>query len=165
MAMAQTNWLKKFLVFFSLIFYYLLFLEESQLKFSASWKQSTTSEKCALNRIVSPSGTKETRLSKTGAAKMILVTFMCPSAELSFNSKLILDFFFFWNWAFLNWSLELSLKVRKSQNDFFKLTKNERTNSTLLLWNLRSTCFRSFLGRNWRHQKDISKLTDLILWW
>ena len=109
------------------------------MKFSASWKQSTTSEKCALNRIVSPSGTKETRLSKTGAAKMTLVTFMCPSAELSFNSKLILDFFFFWNWAFLNWSLELSLKVRKSQNDFFKLTfppKNERTYSILLLWDL-----------------------------
>ena len=23
------------------------------------------------------------------------------------------------------------------------------------------TCFHSFFGRNWRHQKDISKLTDL----
>ena len=39
--------------------------------------------------------------------------------------------------------------------------KNQRTNSTLLLWYLRSTCFRFFLGRNWRHQKDFSKLTDL----
>ena len=58
----------------------------------------------------------------------------------------------------------LLLKVRKSQNDFFKQTfppKNERTNSTLLQWNLRSTCFRSFFGGNWRHQKDISKLSDL----
>ena len=58
----------------------------------------------------------------------------------------------------------LKLKVRKSRNDFFKPTfppKNERTNSTLLLWNLRSTCARSFFGGNWRHQKDISKLFDL----
>ena len=50
-----------------------------------------------------------------------------------------------------------SLKVRQSRNDFFKLTfllKNERTNLTLLLWYLRSTCFRSFFGGNWRHQKD-----------
>ena len=38
---------------------------------------------------------------------------------------------------------------------------NERKNLTLLLWNLRSICFCSFFGRNWRHQKDISKLTDL----
>ena len=56
------------------------------------------------------------------------------------------------------------LKVRKSWNYFFKWTfppKNERTSSTLLLWNLRSTCFRSFFGRNWRHQKDGSKLIDL----
>ena len=40
------------------------------------------------------------------------------------------------------------LKGRHSQNDFFKPTfppNNERTNSTLLLWNLRLTCFCSFL--------------------
>ena len=58
----------------------------------------------------------------------------------------------------------LLLKVRQSRNDFFKPTlppKNERRNSTLLLWKLRLTCFRSFFGGNWRHQKDISKLTDL----
>ena len=30
------------------------------------------------------------------------------------------------------------------------------------LWYLRSTCYRSFFGRNWRHQKDASKLTDLL---
>ena len=36
--------------------------------------------------------------------------------------------------------------------------KNEQTNSTLLLWNLRSTYFRLFFGGNWRHQKNISKL-------
>ena len=46
-----------------------------------------------------------------------------------------------------------------SSRSFFQ--KNEQTNSTLLLWNLRSNCFRLFFGRNWRHQKDISKLTDL----
>ena len=57
-----------------------------------------------------------------------------------------------------------ALKVRQSQNDFFKLTffpKNERKNLTLLLWYLRLTCFHSFFGRNWRQQKDISKLNDL----
>ena len=50
----------------------------------------------------------------------------------------------------------LSIKVRKSQNDFFEPTfspKNERMNSTLLLWNLRLTCFRSFFGENWWTQK------------
>ena len=54
--------------------------------------------------------------------------------------------------------------VRWSQNDFFKLTflsKNKQMNSTLLLWYLRSICLCSFFRRNWRHQKDISKLTDL----
>ena len=58
----------------------------------------------------------------------------------------------------------VELKIRQSRNDFFKPMfppKNKRTNSTLLLWNLRSTCFRLFFGGNWRHQKDISKLTDL----
>ena len=57
-----------------------------------------------------------------------------------------------------------ALKVWQSRNDFFKLTflpKNEQTNSTLLLWYLRSTCFCSYFGGNWRHQKDISKLIDL----
>ena len=56
------------------------------------------------------------------------------------------------------------LKVIQSRNDFFKptfLPKNEWTNSTLVLWNLRSACFCSFFGRNWSHKKDISKLTDL----
>ena len=33
--------------------------------------------------------------------------------------------------------------------------------SALLLWYLRSTCFHSFFGRNWRHQKYISKSTGL----
>ena len=32
--------------------------------------------------------------------------------------------------------------------------KNERNNSTELLWYLRSTCFCSFFGRIWRHQKN-----------
>ena len=33
--------------------------------------------------------------------------------------------------------------------------------SWTLQWYLRSTCFHSFFGRIWRHQKDISKYTDL----
>ena len=37
--------------------------------------------------------------------------------------------------------------------------KKRTKNSTLLLWYLRSTCFCSVFRRNWRHQKDISKLT------
>ena len=79
--------------------------------------------------------------------------------------------FFLWHLFILTYDkasfvmrMIFSLKVRQSRNDFFKptfLPKNERTNSTLLLWNLRLTCFHSFFGRNWRHQKDISKLTDL----
>ena len=57
-----------------------------------------------------------------------------------------------------------SLKVKQSRKEFFKATfppKNKWMHSTLLLWNLRLTCFHSFFGGNWRHQKDISKLTDL----
>ena len=56
------------------------------------------------------------------------------------------------------------IKVSKTRKQIVKpwiLPKNERMNLTLLLWYLRLTCFRSFFGRNWRHQKDISKLTDL----
>ena len=43
---------------------------------------------------------------------------------------------------------------------FFKPTfppKSECTNSILLIWDL----FFFVFGRNWRHKKDISKLTDL----
>ena len=43
-----------------------------------------------------------------------------------------------------------------SSRHFFQ--KNERTNSTLLLWYLRSTCFRLFFGRIWRQQKDIFEI-------
>ena len=56
------------------------------------------------------------------------------------------------------------LKVNKSRNDFLEPTfppKSKWMTSTSLLWNLRLTYFCSFFGRNWRHQKDISKLTDL----
>ena len=58
----------------------------------------------------------------------------------------------------------LTLKVRQSPNHFFKPMcppKNKRKNFTLLLLNLRSTCFHSFFGGIWRHQKDISKIPDL----
>ena len=70
-------------------------------------------------------------------------------------------------WFSVNSTLRLvgnSIKFRQSQNDFFKASfcpKNERSNLTLLLWYLRSTCFRSFFGGNRRPQKNISKLTDL----
>ena len=37
--------------------------------------------------------------------------------------------------------------------------KNERTNSTLLLWNLRSTCFRSFF---WRKLKTPKRHFEII---
>ena len=40
-------------------------------------------------------------------------------------------------------------------------SKKRTKKLTNLLWYLRSTCFRSFFGRIWRYQKDISKLTDL----
>ena len=55
------------------------------------------------------------------------------------------------------------LKVRQSRNDFFKPTfppKNKWTNSTLLLWNLMSTCFHSFLEEI-ENTKNISKSADL----
>ena len=42
-------------------------------------------------------------------SQVTIVTFMCPSGELSFNSKIIIFFFLFWNWAFLDWNLEQSL--------------------------------------------------------
>ena len=69
-------------------------------------------------------------------------------------------------WFFLKMILieKCFTKGQTKSKWFFKptfLPKNEQTNSTLLLWYLRSTCFCSFFGRNWRQQKDISKLTDL----
>ena len=42
-------------------------------------------------------------------------------------------------------------------------SKNEQTKPTLLLWNLRLICFRWFFGGKWRHQKDISKLSDQLI--
>ena len=51
--------------------------------------------------------------------------------------------------------------ISKANCQAVNSSKNEQMNSTLLLWCLRLTCFCSFIGRNWRHQKDISKLTDL----
>ena len=56
---------------------------------------------------------------------------------------------------------------QKYKNFFFgfivqmKTLKFSFKNSWSLLWYLRLTCFCSFFGRNWRHQKDSSKLTDL----
>ena len=54
------------------------------------------------------------------------------------------------------------LKVRQSRNDFFKPTfcpKKEKTNSTLLLWYLKSTCFRSFF---WRKSKTTQNHFEVI---
>ena len=42
------------------------------------------------------------------------------------------------------WSFQVDVSSEKRKNKFY-----------LLLWNLRLTCFRSFFGGNWRHQKDI----------
>ena len=61
---------------------------------------------------------------------------------------------------------ETTVKGQKMSKWFFfqvdvSSKKNQRRNSTLLLWNLRLTCFRLFFGGNWRHQKDISKSSDL----
>ena len=56
----------------------------------------------------------------------------------------------------------ISLKVRKSRKDFFKITfppKNEPTNSTLLVWNLWSTCFRSVF---WRKLKTPKRHFEII---
>ena len=55
------------------------------------------------------------------------------------------------------------LKVRKSQNYFFQVDVSSKkwTNEVYFLWNLRATCFDLFFGGNGRHQKDISKLSDL----
>ena len=64
------------------------------------------------------------------------------------------------------------LKVRQSQNDFLSwslLQKTKNKNEWIRLyyyrWYLRSTCFCSFFFRgNWKHQKDISKLTHKFFW-
>ena len=56
--------------------------------------------------------------------------------------------------------LKWLLKVRKIQNDFFRPTFLPKNDEQIRLYYL-SICFRSFFGRKWRHQKDISKLTDL----
>ena len=50
---------------------------------------------------------------------------------------------------------------KKSKLFFHVDVSSKKPNSTLLLWNLRLTCFRSFFGGNWSYQKDIPKLSDL----
>ena len=60
----------------------------------------------------------------------------------------------------MGWKICLRWKCKTLLGVVNKLLKT-KTNSTLLLWFLRSTCFRLFFGGNWRHQKYISKLTDL----
>ena len=49
----------------------------------------------------------------------------------------------------------LNSKGQKKSKLFFQFDVSSKkwTNSTLLLWNLRSTCFHLFFGGNWRHQK------------
>ena len=50
----------------------------------------------------------------------------------------------------------------KLENVSSILPKNEQNKLTKLLWYLKSNGFCSFFFlKNWRHQKDISKLTDL----
>ena len=44
--------------------------------------------------------------------------------------------------------------ISKGRFGILNSSKKRTKNSTM-------TCFRSFFGRIWRHQKDISKLTDL----
>ena len=69
-----------------------------------------------------------------------------------------------WNCTVLKSIDRFFLKVRWFRNGFWCLLfppKNEQKNFTLLLWYLKLTCFRSFFGGNIRHQKTISKLSDL----
>ena len=53
--------------------------------------------------------------------------------------------------------LDLQLKVRQIRNDFFKPTFLPKKPTNKFDF---TTSFCSFFGRNWRHQKGISKLTD-----
>ena len=62
----------------------------------------------------------------------------------------------FW-WKFLSWNYWRSEKfemISSSQR------KKKKVNEQIRRYYL-STCFCSFFGRRWRHQKDISKLIDL----
>ena len=52
----------------------------------------------------------------------------------------------------MKWTVKISVTSRM-KDYFFK--------SRLFTFKLWSTCFRSFFGGNWRHQNDISKLSDL----
>ena len=52
-----------------------------------------------------------------------------------------------------------SLKVRLNWNDFFQA--NVSSNEGIQFYYY-ETCFCSFFWGNWRHQKDLSKLTDLL---
>ena len=43
----------------------------------------------------------------------------------------------------------------------FDIFNSSKKRTKKLLWYLKSNCFRLFFQKNWRHHKDISKLTDL----
>ena len=77
-----------------------------------------------------------------------------------------------WNWRYYffyfqvasQWvqnlyKVSFALRSDKFEMIFSSRRFFQKTNEQIRLYYL-STCFRSFFGRKWRHQKDISKLTD-----
>ena len=55
---------------------------------------------------------------------------------------------------------EFGCKGQTNSKWFFQANvSSKKTNEQIQLYYL-LTCFRSFFGRKWRHQKDISELTD-----
>ena len=102
-------------------------------------------------------------LISTWSKKQYLQTMLAIGSENIFwKTNLMKKTLQFWTVLLCYELFPYLLKVRQSENEVFKLIflpKNDGTN--LLQWYLRSTCFRSFFGRNWRHQKYISKLTDI----
>ena len=83
----------------------------------------------------------------------------CQIHSWKLEARQFLIFMNLWkqrNMKKLKCSLHLKVTLFRNVFGIFKSPQNERKYSTLLLlWYLKSTCFHSFFGRNWRLQKDI----------
>ena len=68
-----------------------------------------------------------------------------------------------WNLKLLFSNLCLLYKGQIKSKWFFQAVRRflQKTNKWIQFYYY-ETCFRSFFGGNWRHQNDISKLTDLL---
>ena len=124
-----------------------------------NWASTFFSKEANTNTVVRPCSIQGSKIDKgaTGAfrrdgTECTLHCLFCYLGDIKSRLKFLL---------LMIWPLSSFLHVGKGQTNskwFFQadVSSKKRTNKFDF-----TTCFRSFFGRKWRYQKDISKLTDL----